>query len=80
MIIKTMSFVKDMDDWSAQSNTGYDWRVFTMNKDNLKILIKDLEFAIAELKAEVYADPSSYIDNENASERFALNDDDGETD
>ena len=33
-----------------------------MNKKNLKTLIQDLEIAIAELKAEVYADPSAYID------------------
>ena len=37
----------------------------TMNKDNLKILIKDLEFALQELKAEVYSDTESYLDKED---------------
>ena len=50
-----------------------------MNKDNLKILIKDLEFALAELKAEVYADPSSYIDSEDVR-KISVEDDDGEAD
>ena len=54
-----------------------------MNKKNLKTLIQDLEFAVAELKAEVYADPSAYIDK--SSERIASsyidqNDDDGDPD
>tara|TARA_B100002019_G_scaffold135135_1_gene116396 strand:+ start:382 stop:546 length:165 start_codon:yes stop_codon:yes gene_type:complete len=54
-----------------------------MNKKNLKVLIQDLEFAIAELKAEVYADASAYIDKN--SERIAAryidqNDDDGDPD
>ena len=50
-----------------------------MNKDHLKILIKDLEFGIAELKAEVYGDPESYLDSENVR-RVRIEDDDGETD
>ena len=50
-----------------------------MNRENLKILIKDLEFAIAELKAEVYSEPSSYLDNENAM-KVRIEDADGETD
>ena len=32
-----------------------------MNKENLKILINDLERAVAELKAEVYSDKTSYL-------------------
>ena len=40
-----------------------------MNKKNLKTLIHDIEIAVAELKAEVYADPSAYIDK--SSERTA---------
>ena len=50
-----------------------------MNKDNLKILIKDLEFALQELKAEVYSDTESYLDSENVR-RVRIEDDDGETD
>jgi hypothetical protein len=50
-----------------------------MNKDNLKILIKDLEFTLAELKAEVYGDPKSYLDSENVR-KVRIEDDDGETD
>jgi len=50
-----------------------------MNKDHLKILIKDLEFAIEELKAEVYSDTNSYLDSENVR-RVRTYDDDGETD
>ena len=32
-----------------------------MNKENLKVLINDLERAISELKAEVYSDKASYL-------------------
>ena len=54
-----------------------------MNKNNLKVLIQDLEFAIAELKAEVYADASAYIDksSEHIAARYIdQNDDDGDPD
>ncbi len=50
-----------------------------MNKQNLKILIQDLEFALQELKAEVYSDAESYLDSENVR-RVRIHDDDGETD
>ena len=50
-----------------------------MNKDHLKILIKDLEFLLNELKAEVYSDTQSYLDSENVR-RVRIEDDDGETD
>jgi hypothetical protein len=50
-----------------------------MNKNNLKILIKDLEFLLAELKAEVYSDTESYLDKENVR-RVQVEDDDGEAD
>ena len=50
-----------------------------MNKDNLKILIKDLKFALQELRAEVYSDTESYLDSENVR-RVRIEDDDGETD
>lgn len=50
-----------------------------MNKDHLKILIRDLQFLIAELKAEVYSNADSYIDSENAR-KVRIEDDDGETD
>jgi len=32
-----------------------------MNKENLKVLINDLERAVSELKAEVYSDRESYL-------------------
>ena len=32
-----------------------------MNKENLKVLINDLERAVSELKAEVYSDKTSYL-------------------
>ena len=48
-----------------------------MNKQNLKILIADLEFAIAELKAEVYSDTKSYLDSENVR-RVRIEEDDGD--
>ena len=54
-----------------------------MNKRNLKTLIHDLEIAIAELKAEVYADPSAYIDKSSertVSSYIDQNDDDGDPD
>ena len=50
-----------------------------MNKDHLKILIKDLEFLLNELKAEVYSDTKSYLDSENVR-RVRIEDDDGGTD
>lgn len=50
-----------------------------MNRDNLKILIKDLEFALQELRAEVYSDTESYLDSEDVR-RVRIEDDDGETD
>ena len=36
-----------------------------MNKENLKVLINDLERAVSELKAEVYSDKTSYITYED---------------
>lgn len=36
-----------------------------MNKDNLKILIKDFEFVFVEFKVEVYGDFKFYLDSEN---------------
>lgn len=50
-----------------------------MNKNNLKVLIHDLEIALAELKAEVYSNTDSYLDSENVR-RVHTYDDDGETD
>jgi len=50
-----------------------------MNKDHLKILIKDLEFLLGELKSEVYGDPESYLDSVN-KRKVRIEDDDGETD
>ncbi len=50
-----------------------------MNKENLKILIRDLEFALQEIKAEVYSDTESYLDSEYVR-RIHVHDDDGETD
>jgi len=50
-----------------------------MNKEHLKILIRDLEFLLNELKAEVYSDTESYLDRENVR-RVRVEDDDGETD
>ena len=50
-----------------------------MNKDHLKILIRDLQFLVTELKSEVYSDRESYIDSENVR-RVRIEDDDGEAD
>ena len=36
-----------------------------MNKENLKVLISDLERAVSELKAEVYSDRESYLTYED---------------
>jgi len=52
-----------------------------VNKKNLKILIRDLEFLLAELKAEVYSDITSYhIDKDSVGNYIDINDDDGEPD
>jgi hypothetical protein len=50
-----------------------------MNRDHLKILIKDLKFVLNELEAEVYSDTESYLDSENVR-RVRIEDDDGTTD
>ena len=50
-----------------------------MNKDHLKILIRDLQFLVNELKSEVYSDTESYIDSDNVR-RVQIEDDDGEAD
>ena len=50
-----------------------------MNKEHLKILIRDLQFLVTELKSEVYSDTESYIDSENVR-RVRIEDDDGEAD
>ena len=53
-----------------------------MQKRNLKVLINDLERAIAEIKSEVYSDTSAYrIDKGNDATSYAqINDEDGECD
>ena len=50
-----------------------------MNKQHLKVLLKDLEFLLEELKSEVYSDAESYIDNADVR-RVHIHDDDGWTD
>ena len=53
-----------------------------MQKKNLKVLVADLERAIAELKSEVYSDTSVYrIDKGDGNISYAtINDEDGECD
>ena len=36
-----------------------------MNEKNVKILLRDLQFLVAELKSEVYSDTRSYLDSED---------------
>ena len=50
-----------------------------MNKQHLKVLLKDLEFLLDELKSEVYSDSDYYLDSEDVR-RVHIHDDDGETD
>ena len=50
-----------------------------MNEKNVKILLRDLQFLIAELKSEVYSDTRSYLDSEDVR-NIKVEDDDGETD
>jgi len=50
-----------------------------MNEKNVKILLRDLQFLVAELKSEVYSDTQSYLDSEDVR-RISVEDDDGETD
>ena len=53
-----------------------------MKKRNLKVLVADLEKALAELKSEGYSDTSVYrIDNADGNISYAtINDEDGECD
>ena len=50
-----------------------------MNENNVKILLRDLQFLVAELKSEVYSDTQSYLDSEDVR-KITVEDDDGETD
>ena len=50
-----------------------------MQRTRLKTLIQDLEDLLAELKSEVYADASAYIDS-NGEQWYSGDDDDGYTD
>tara|TARA_Y100000004_G_scaffold52012_1_gene57595 strand:+ start:2508 stop:2660 length:153 start_codon:yes stop_codon:yes gene_type:complete len=50
-----------------------------MNEKNVKILLRDLQFLVAELKSEVYSDTQSYLDSEDVR-KISVEDDDGETD
>ena len=50
-----------------------------MQRTRLKTLIQDLEDLLAELKSEVYADTSAYIDS-NGEQWYSGDDDDGYTD
>ena len=53
-----------------------------MQRENLKVLVADLERAIAEIKAEVYSDTAAYhIDSRDGIKSYAqVNDEDGECD
>ena len=53
-----------------------------MQKRNLKVLINDLERAIAEIKSEVYSDTAAYrIDRGDGIKSYTeINDEDGECD
>ena len=53
-----------------------------MQKENLKVLVADLERAIAEIKSEVYSDTSAYdIHRGDDIKSYAqVNDEDGECD
>tara|TARA_A100001201_G_C3913385_1_gene148393 strand:+ start:224 stop:391 length:168 start_codon:yes stop_codon:yes gene_type:complete len=52
-----------------------------MQKDRLKLIVKNLELLVESLKAEVYSDPGSYIDRrenyDDPVEYQAQYDDDG---
>jgi hypothetical protein len=51
-------------------------RNLLMKKKNLKVLVADLERAVAELKAEVYADANAYSisNSDTTTTYFDLND------
>ena len=46
-----------------------------MNEKNVKILLRDLQFLVAELKSEVYSDTRSYLDSEDVR-KISVEDDD----
>tara|TARA_B100000212_G_scaffold116968_1_gene87310 strand:+ start:273 stop:425 length:153 start_codon:yes stop_codon:yes gene_type:complete len=50
-----------------------------MERNRLKRLISDLEDLLAEIKSEVYADASAYIDSEG-EQWYSGDDDDGYAD
>ena len=52
-----------------------------MRKQNLKILVADLERAIAELKSEIYSDRGAYVLHSDGTRSYPeIDDDDGECD
>ena len=59
----------------------YNWlrEPYLMDKDKLKLIVRNLELLVDSLKAEVYSDTDSYLDSENVR-RVHTYDDDGETD
>ena len=52
-----------------------------MEKERLKLIVRNLELLVESLKAEVYSDPSSYVDKrenyDDPIEYQAQDDDDG---
>ena len=55
-----------------------------MDKERLKLIVRNLELLLDGLKAEVYSDPSSYVDRRDDSKHYyqtdydeVFDDDDG---
>ena len=54
-----------------------------MDKERLKLIVRNLELLVDGLKAEVYSDPSAYIDTSSKTRTASYieqNDDDGDPD
>ena len=45
--------------------------LFDMDKNHLKLIIKNLKTVIEELEAEVYSDPTSYVEPNGNSVTYA---------
>ena len=45
--------------------------LFDMDKNHLKLIIKNLKTVIEELEAEVYSDPTSYVEPNGKSVTYA---------
>jgi hypothetical protein len=50
--------------------------MLTMNKDRLKLIVKNLKLLVQSLEAEIYSDPQSYTSKISSDKPYSISDDD----